>query len=218
MKNYVPMKNMLLNPGFEGIGVPVNNDAPNPGNWTRDTFNGIEYSEIFTPEGWVTWWEEGVHRRPEARVIPREIPYTFDPPRIYRGYYAAMYFTMYSTHHAGYYQRVTDLKPGAALMFYAHAHGWSCHRDVPLGYSCDDLENLGFYVGVDPNGGTDPWSPNILWSERTPSPDVYRRIGPVESVVGPAGVVTVFLRSDTWWPFKHNDAYWDNAALMVDMQ
>jgi uncharacterized repeat protein (TIGR01451 family) len=218
MKNYVPLQNMLLNPGFEGIGVPVSNAAPNPDNWTRDTFDGIEYGEIFTPEGWVTWWEEGDHRRPEARVIPREIPYTFDPLRIYRGYYAAMYFTMYGTHHAGYYQRVTDLEPGAALMFYAHAHGWSCHGDVPLGYSCDDLENLGFYVGVDPNGGTDPWSANVLWSERTPSPDVYRRIGPVESVVGPAGAVTVFLRSDTWWPFKHNDAYWDNAVLLVNEQ
>jgi hypothetical protein len=215
MQNYLPMRNVLPNPGFEGLGVPADNDAPNPGNWTRDTFNGAEYGEIFTPEGWVTWWEEGNHHRPEVKVIPREIPYTFDPVRIRQGYYAAMYFSMYSTHHAGYYQRVRDLPPGAPLMFYAYAHGWSCHGDVPLGYSCDNLENLGFYVGVDPDGGTDPWSSDVLWSERTPSPDVYRRIGPVETTVGPEGSVTVFLRSDTWWPFKHNDAYWDSAALMI---
>jgi uncharacterized repeat protein (TIGR01451 family) len=215
MRNYIPPENVLLNPGFEGIGVPTNNDAPNPDNWTRDTFDGVEYGEIFTPEGWVTWWEEGDHRRPEAKVIPREIPYTFDPIRIYRGYYAAMYFTLYGTHHAGYYQRVTGLPPGAPATFYAHAHGWSCHSDYPLGYSCGDPENLGFRVGIDPDGGVDPWSPYVIWSERTLSPDTFRLIGPVRATVGSEGNVTVFLRSDAQWPYKHNDAYWDNAALMV---
>jgi len=217
MQKWVPPKNVLTNPGFEGIGLPEDNDAPNPGNWTRDTFNGVEYGEIFTPEGWVTWWEEdvGTHGRPEAHVIPREIPYTFDPIRIDKGYYAATYFTFWRTHNAGYYQRVTELPPGIPVSFYAYAHGWSCDGDNPLGYSCGDPENLGFRVGVDPTGGTDPWSENIIWSERTLSPDVYRHIGPVCGQVGPEGAITVFLRSDAKWPYKHNDAYWDNAALMV---
>ena len=49
---------------------------------------------------------------------------------------------------------------------------------------------------IDPDGGTDPWSGNIIWSERTPSPDTYRRIGPVQASVGPGGAITVFTRSD----------------------
>ena len=219
MRNYIPPKNVLRNPGFEGLGLPEDNDAPNPDNWTRDTFNGIPYGEIFTPEGWVTWWEEGpiddseAPRRPEVKVIPREPPFTSDPMRIYEDYYAAMYFSFYRTHNAGYYQQVADLPPGVLVKLHAHAHGWSCTESG--GFSCGDPENMGFYVGIDPTGGTDPWSEAIIWSARTLAPDDYRKIGPVAARVGDAGTVTVFLRSDIQWPYKHNDAYWDKAALMA---
>jgi len=218
--DYPRYENALLNPGFEGMGLPEDNDAPNPENYTHDTFNGEVYSEIFTPEGWVTWWEESdVYRRPEARVIPREPPYTDDPVRIYQGYYAAMYFSFYGRHNAGYYQRVKDLPPGAPVTFYAHAHAWSCEYDFPPGYSCGNQENQGFRVGIDPDGGVDPWSPDVIWSERVSLPDVYGRVGPLCVRVGPGGAVTVFLRSDVqWWPYKHSDAYWDNAALMVPIR
>jgi hypothetical protein len=30
-----------------------------------------------------------------------------------------------------------------------------------------------------------------------------------------ASTVTVFLRSQTAWPFKHNDVYWDDARLEI---
>jgi uncharacterized repeat protein (TIGR01451 family) len=217
MGNYPRYENRLINPGFEGIGLPLDNDAPNPNNYTQDTFNGEVYGEIFTPEGWVTWWEESdVYRRPEAHVVPKEPPYTYDPVRIYQGYYAAMYFTFHGQHNAGYYQQVNDLPPGAWVTFYAHAHAWSCENDDIPNYSCGNPENHGFRVGIDPDGGTDPWSPNVSWSERVSAPDVFREIGPVRARVGSEGSVTVFLRSDVqWWPYKHSDSYWDNAALMV---
>lgn len=217
IREYPLYTNVLRNPGFEGIGRPLDNDYPNPDNWTQETFNGQTYNEIMTPEGWVTWWDEGgEYRRPEARVIPREPPYSEPPVRIYQGYYAAMYFTFYGRHDAGYYQRVTGLTPGASVYFYAHAHAWSCDDDEHDGYSCGNPENQGFRVGIDPHGGVNPWSAEVVWSERLSAPDVYRRIGPVWATVGPEGAVTVFVRSDVqWWPYKHSDAYWDNAALMV---
>ncbi|NBD35468.1 MAG: hypothetical protein GVY30_05665, partial [Chloroflexi bacterium] len=133
--------------------------------------------------------------------------------RIYEGYYAAMYFSFYRTHNAGYYQQVTDLPPGILVKLHAHAHSWSCTESG--GFSCGDLENMGFYVGIDPTGGADPWSETIVWSARTLAPDDYRKIGPVVARVGDAGAVTVFLRSNAQWPYKHNDAYWDKAALMA---
>ena len=37
---------------------------------------------------------------------------------------------------------------------------------------------------------------------------------PVEAVAQ-SFTVAVFLLSKTWWPFKHNDAYWDDAVLEV---
>ena len=83
-----PGTNLLQNPGFEGIGRPLNNSTPNANNWTRDTFNGVPYGEIFTPEGWVTWWQEGEFKRPECKVIPNEHPFSAEPVRIYDGYYS----------------------------------------------------------------------------------------------------------------------------------
>ncbi|MCX7682864.1 MAG: LysM peptidoglycan-binding domain-containing protein, partial [Anaerolineae bacterium] len=62
-------------------------------------------------------------------------------------------------------------------------------------------------------GGTDPWSPNIIWAGGY-SPDQYRLIGPVQAQVGPGGVITVFLRATAKWAYKHNDAYWDDASLV----
>jgi len=35
--------NLLVNPGFEGVGKPVDNALPNYDNWTRSTFNGVAY-------------------------------------------------------------------------------------------------------------------------------------------------------------------------------
>ncbi|MBN2390941.1 MAG: hypothetical protein JXR84_09465, partial [Anaerolineae bacterium] len=54
VKNYPRLGMLLVNPGFEGIGVPVDNISPVYDNWTRDTFTGVQYGEIYTPEGWVT--------------------------------------------------------------------------------------------------------------------------------------------------------------------
>lgn len=72
-----------------------------------------------------------------------------------------------------------------------------------------------FQVGIEPNGAADPYSPNIVWSGEQPSPDEYRRIGPVSATVGPNGSVTVILRSKTKWPVQHLDAYWDDASLVT---
>ena len=206
MRNFDP-GNLLLNPGFEGI--------TQPGGWTRDTFNGVPYGEIFTPEGWIAWWEEGNGwGRPEMKVIPFAPPFV-DPPRVRSGDYGAMLFTFYRRHNAGYYQTVEGLSPEATVTFSAYAHAWSCDDDDHGPYSCGDPDNIGFRVGVDSDGGIDPWSADVVWSKRAPAPDTFRPIGPVTAQVGPAGRVTVFLRSDTLWPYKHNDAYWDDANLAI---
>ena len=209
---YLKTGELLSNPGFEGIGVPVDNTLPNHDNWTRDTFNGAIYAGIFTPEGWVTWWEEGIYGRPECKVIPNEYPFNSYPNRIYQGYYSGMCFTFFRPQHAGYYQRVENLKPGAVVEGSYYAHAWSCDEDIVV--SCGDPEAFSFRVGIDPDGGTDPFSNNILWSAEHYIYDVYDRVGPIQAVVGENGAVTFFLRSYAKWPNKHNDAYWDNPTLV----
>jgi len=205
--------NLLVNPGFEGIGLPVDNNHPNYGNWTRDTFTGQQYGEIFTPEGWVTWWEEGDYGRPECKVIPNEHPFNSDPTRIYQGYYAGMCFTFFRKQHAGYYQVVSNLEPGATVEGWFYAHAWSCSEDEPP-VSCGDPFAFYFQVGLEPDGGTDPFSDTILWSEPKYIYDVYQPTNLVTATVGAAGQVTFYLRAHAKWAVKHNVAYWDNPTLV----
>ncbi len=215
-----PGTNLLVNPGFEGIGRPLNNSTPNYNNWTRDTFNGVPYGEIFTPEGWVTWWQEGEFKRPECKVIPNEPPFNGnpekgEPKRIYEGYYSGLCFTFYGKQNAGYYQVVRNLPPGSIVEGSFYAHAWACGDDEHQARSCSDPYAFYFRVGIDPNGGTDPFSPNVVWSQPYYYYDNFGRVGPVQATVGEAGVVTFFMQAYAKWQLKHNDAYWDNASLVL---
>ncbi|MCU0521109.1 MAG: LysM peptidoglycan-binding domain-containing protein [Anaerolineae bacterium] len=206
--------NLLVNPGFEGIGKPVDNALPNYDNWTRSTFTGAVYGEIFTPEGWVTWWQEGEFKRPECKVIPNEAPFNGTPSRIYQGYYSGMCFTFFGKQNAGYYQVVRNIPAGSVVQGSFYAHSWSCTEDEPVA-SCGDPNQFYFRVGIDPNGGTDPFSGSIAWSGQVFHPDVYGYVGPVQATVGASGAATLFVQAYGKWPNKHNDAYFDSPSLSI---
>jgi len=206
--------NLLVNPGFEGIGRSIDNSTPNSGNWTRDTFTGAQYGEIFTPEGWVTWWEEGEYKRPECKVIPNEAPFNSDPNRIHQGYYSGMCFTFFGKQNAGYYQVVRNIAAGSLVEASFYAHAWSCSDDNPP-LSCGDPYSFSFQVGIDPNGGTDPFSASIVWSSPYYVYDTFGKVGPVQTTVGGAGAATMFVKAYGKWSLKHNDAYFDNMSLTL---
>jgi LysM repeat protein len=208
---------LLKNPGFEGTNCRAGSD---PGwcldNWTHDAHDGSTHDNIFTPQDWVTWWrKEEPYGQPEVKTIPNVPPFTGELPRIRSGNYAVLLFTFYRLQDMGLYQVVTGLEPGAAVQFSAHAHGWSCDSDSHLGYTCADPWNQVFQVGIEPNGVADPFSPSIIWSGEQLSPDHYNFIGPVTAQVGAGGSVCVFLRSKTKWQYKYQDAYWDDASLVM---
>jgi hypothetical protein len=207
------MTNLLQNPGFEG------------GDWRR-TYTGVEYGEISVPQGWVAFWKEGGpiphdpanrdgYRRPECKVIGAVPPF-LDPPRVHEGEQAWQCFTFFGIHDAGLYQQVEGVEPGTRLRASAWAHAWSSRDDRA---DTSDTEgggkyNFTFRVGIDPWGETDPWSPRVVWSEPVNYYDEYQKIPPVEALAA-SDAVTVFLRSQVMWRFKHCDAYWDAASLTV---
>lgn len=214
-------QNLLKNPGFEGITCSPGSAAGwCNDNWTRDTFNGQTYQEVYTPQGWVTYWSEGTNPsdgrkfgRPECKVIPNVDPFVGPPARIRSGNYAIMQFGFFRAIDSGVYQVVPGLSPGATIQLSAYAHAYACDTDGTNALSCGDAYQMLFRVGIDPNGGTDPWSPNIIWASGY-SNDTFRSIGPVQAQVGGAGAVTVFLRATSKWSYKHNDVYWDDASLV----
>jgi len=202
------VSNLLKNPGFEG-------------DWTRDTHLGIEFAEIFTPEGWVTWWSQEKkvphdpenrvgYAKPETKVIPNKAPFV-DPPRVRSGQKGFLLFTFWRIHDAGLYQRVTSIQPGTRFKASAWGHAWSNQADDAY-HSIDD-DNIALRIGIDPAGGTDPFSDNIVWGKPQYIYDKFGQVSVKAQATGDA--VTVFLRSSVLWPYKHCDVYWDDAALEV---
>jgi len=229
--------NILRNGGFEAawdegeshhcLVVPIDADV-----YETDIGN------IFTPPGWVTWFKHdpGAWDQPEVR----DAWASQDERRARSGEKGILLFTFYRRHDAGFFQQVS-VEPGQRLRLTAWAHAWSNSKDGPHaddgrwsegpGYDAgyllegsdtpedspgtpDDWINFSFYVGIDPTGGTDPTSGNVVWGQGAHIYNEYAQVPAVEAVAE-SDTVTVFLRSCTRWPFKHNDAYWDDAALVV---
>ena len=209
---------LLKNPSFEGINCRAGSQ---PGwcldNWSPSAnFDGTTHGNIMTPQGWISWWRKSDgYGQPEVKTIPNVPPFSGSLPRIRSGNYGVLLFTFYRNQDTGLYQVVSGLQANATVQLSAYAQGWSCDNDSSQGLSCGDEWNHTFQVGIAPDGNVDPFSPNIVWSTPQRAPDSFHHIGPVTAQVGEAGTVCVFLRSKSKWPFKHLDAYWDDASLVM---
>jgi len=71
-------------------------------------------------------------------------------------------------------------------------------------------------VGIDPFGGTDPYTTTIMWSAAGESFDEYRQFA--VNAVALNQVVTVFVMGAPRWDYARgngNDLYIDDARLVV---
>jgi len=190
----------------------------------------VDIGNIFTPEEWLTWFlhEPDKWDQPEVRDAWR----SHDPLRVHGGEKGMLLFTFFRKHDAGFLQQV-QVQPGTRLELEAYAHAWSNSKDGKhpddarwsegAGYNAgfayaggdalsDDWRNFTFWVGIDPTGGTNPRASTVVWGRGVHIYNAYAQVPPVEAIAQ-SDIVTVFLRSKTLWPFKHNDAYWDTVLL-----
>jgi len=200
-----------------------------------------DVGNIFSPSGWMTWFrhDPGTWDQPEVR----DAWVTHDSRRVHSGQKGTLLFTFYRNHDAGFLQHV-QVTPGTRLRLTAWAHAWSNHK-VEGHASCGDdarcscgvgkkaafilegeapplsgdpwndaIPNFTFYVGIDPAGGTNPFADTVVWGQGAHIYNKYAQPPSVEATAQ-ADTVTVFLRSKTLWPFKHNDSYWDDVELVV---
>lgn len=202
-----------------------------------------ERGNIFTPPGWTVWFRHGMPVEHDPLNLNgwcqpevRDAWITGDPQRVRTGQKAILFFTFFRVHDGGFFQQV-EVEPGARLRLSAYAHAWSNSHDGPrpddprwsdgngVGYNHfyaqegtpgldDGARNFTFWVGIDPTGGLNPYAATVVWGKGAHIYNAHRPVPPVE-VTASEGRVTVFLRSRTLWPFKHNDAYWDDVTLKV---
>ncbi len=121
------------------------------------------------------------------------------------------------------YQTVSGIQPGATLRLSAFGRIWSCdsNAEEPIdpcigegGQVAGSIDTgASFRVGIDPGGGNDPNSPNIVWSNPIAPYSGFQQAA-VEAAAT-AGSVTVVLNASMQTPARHQHVFWDQASLTV---
>ena len=139
-------------------------------------------------------------------------PQETGPARRIEGENSQKYFTFYTVHDAGLYQIVNQgFKKGDRLRFSAYMMAWSSTENDPS--KSTGQSTMGMQVGIDPYGGNNPWSPNIVWAPVQESWDTFSQFA-VEAVAQ-GNMVSVWTRSQPTFAIQHNDVYVDAASLNV---
>ncbi len=181
--------NLLANPGFEsGAYDPIGDGST-------------------VPNGWKPWWETPVsgcyNFRPFYQVVS-----TAMAGRVHGGTYALQYFTDFSSHNAGIYQQVS-VTPGTTYRFTIWGHAWSTD-DLAKASS---TANAKLMIGIDPQGGDNPFASSVVWSTAVAAMDTYQQFS--VQATAQAAQITVYVRSRPDWCVKRNSAFWDDASLTV---
>ncbi len=204
-------ENLITNSSFEGI---YDSYIPETGQEQADCPMGI-CTTAQVPWGWKPWW---VKERP-TDVNPEFKPAEANTPgnRVNSGQRASQYFSFWSTHKAGLRQTVT-VPAYSTVEFSILGQAWMTESDNSLVSDYSGSANM--RVGIDPTGGTNPYSASIVWSEYKHPFDSYQPFSVRAQAQG--DTVTVFTFSapsvnpnSPDYGFKHTDMYWDDASLIV---
>jgi hypothetical protein len=209
--------NLLVDSDFE---------APNP--WVKQ--NGID--EVQIAPGWLAWFldappsyvnipdncrkpTDGFHcywMRPEFRT---QVDFA---NRIHGGVRSQKYFSFGRMHEAGLYQQVGGITPGTTLRFSIYMQSWMCYQIDKCsknGIRSDWPTNMHLRVGIDPYGGSDPFSPNIVWSPEQDAFDQWVEFSVQARALGDTVTVFTHSRPEWDWARNNNDVYLDDASLVV---
>jgi putative component of toxin-antitoxin plasmid stabilization module len=187
-------QNLLTNPSFEGEYRPFG-----------------AFTELNHAPNWFPWWTDGDNNlRPEYKPAESGI----DPRRVHSGSRAQQYFKSHGQFKAGLYQIVLNVTPGSRFQFSAHGQGWSCadNSQCPGAISFSPA-NMLMRVGIDPLGGTDAFSSDIVWSAYFSPIDQWQVA--CAAAVAESDRVTVFLWASPDAPRQNQDVYWDDASLVI---
>ena len=183
--------------------------------WSQDQPN--QYCErVKLADDWQPYWLDSPRTEVWMNIQPEYVPSLphEQPPRVRSGEKSQHYFSFWSTHEGGLMQQVSALENGR-YCFSSWGQAWSARETLP-GWLSDPNDHGDLYqrVGIDPTGGTDWQSPNVVWSEMRMQYDEFGLFS-VEAVAQ-ADTITVFVWSKADIPVKHNDVYWDDATLTLE--
>lgn len=185
--------NLLQNGDFEGNFVAL--DGADPRN---------------VAESWTPWHVAATGSSPSFANHDPGYDEETDRIRLDEAGKAQKYFTLFATHQGGIYQKVDSLTSGATYRFSIYAYVWSSSfEDTEVS---EDPGDVVLRVGIDPTGGADGASDNIVWSTAaTFFYDAYRQYAVIATAE--ASSITVFVESTVGEPRANNYIYLDDAML-----
>jgi len=231
--------NLAGNPGFE------------EGSYNTDT-RGLTPSAGFVANGWLPWYVDGdprypgddsYNRRPEWKVLNAS-QISDAAYRIYAGSQVQHFYSMYSTHTAGFYQRI-PATPGRSVTFSIWVQIYTGQREIMVdNHPISDLAEItveteretkgpGDYrawVGIDPYGETPAavgqapgdrvvWSAPVLDKETrgkdAQGRDTDKWVQLTVTAIAQADHITVYTKGQPTYRTKHNDSFWDEACVVM---
>lgn len=159
------------------------------------------------PDGWNVWGNFQDSDHESLGVLLRSLPYSW----------------RLRAEHAqptgGGYQSVAAQR-GTTYRFSAYAMIWTCDdeqwqcRDETHTFA-DPSSGGRVRVGIDPAGGTDPFSGSVRWSGFA-SPFDWGSFAPLSVEAAAAGSqITVFTYFTSDRPMRFNDVFWEDASLVA---
>ena len=188
------VENLLTNGGFDGDFT---------------THDGAEPRNVAA--GWLPWHIPPSDASPS---FSNHDPYYDSESDRIRGRdgKAQKFFTLFATHQAGLYQKAPKLSSGKTYRFSVYGYVWSSSfEDARIS---EDPGDVVLRVGIDPTGGTDGESDDIIWStSATFFYDAYRQYAVIATAESDS--ITVFIESTVGSPRANNYIYLDEALLEV---
>jgi LysM repeat protein len=172
-------------------------------------YNGQGASDLTAPNGWRIWYSG-------TQVVA--FPHT-DKAQVKGGVAAWNMNKGFQVFTAGGYQQVSGIKPGSIMRAIAHGLIYTCNDQTTscINGSGQRVSDRGsgayFKIGIDPSGGTNPASSQIVWSNNALGFDAWTAVGTDATACNTT--VTLFLFATQTSPMAINNMYWDDASIKV---
>lgn len=186
--------NLLRDPGFESTAV-----------WRNVATAADQSSSFNVPPDWNGWVTTQPSTQPWMNLIPNGYPHSSrypGDPFVHSGNRSQNVARGFATFTAAIFQTVA-VPEGSNVT----GSAWYL-MDIPAG------ANSQARVGIDPNGGGNPFDSDIVWSAWGINRiGTYAQMTVSATATGPA--VTLFLYMTQTQPTDPNSIFWDDASLTI---
>jgi len=162
---------------------------------------------------WNVWYAESPRTEDWMNLPPVAFPHNGPGPDPKSGARAQNLHKGWATFTAAIYQQVS-VAPGTNLRGSAFAQLHTC-SPAPNADSCASAVESGAYVkvGIDPNGGTNPYDSDIVWSAEIRPHGSWQEA--VVEATATADTVTFFIFTTQTSPSEINRVFFDDARLVA---